>query len=86
MKTLKVNYLFLAAMMLGGGLAVANNTNSAANTVFYNNAAEGQPENWQPVPSGQNLRCDPNPDNECSQTRDENGTVISSQSGDASLI
>lgn len=86
MKTLKVNYLFLAALMLGGGLAVANNSSSAVNTVFYNAAAEGQPENWQPVPSGQTLHCDANPDNECSQTRDENGTVISSQSGDATLI
>jgi len=86
MKTLKVNFLFFAALMLGGGMAIAHNTGSAANTVFYNNAAEGQPENWQPVQPGQTLRCDANPDNECSQTRDENGTVISSQSGDASLI
>ncbi|MBE9462124.1 hypothetical protein ACFP1I_12875 [Dyadobacter subterraneus] len=86
MKKLKFDLLFAAALMLGGGLAVAHSATTVANTVFYNDAAEGQPEHWQPVPSGRTVSCDENPDNECTQTRNESGIVISSQAGDASLL
>jgi hypothetical protein len=86
MRKLKMDYLFVTALMLGGGLAVANARATAVNTLFYNNASAGQPANWQPVPSGRTVECNPNPNNACTETRDENGTVISSQTGNATLI
>jgi len=86
MKKLKLDYLFVTAMMLGGGLAIADARATAVNTLFYNRAAAGQPQDWQPVPSGRTVECNANPSNACTETRDESGTVISSQTGNATLI
>ena len=51
MKKLRIDFMFAAALMLGGGLAVANNAATLDPNV-YNAAAPGQPESWTPIPAG----------------------------------
>jgi hypothetical protein len=63
MKKLRIDFLFAAALLLGGGLAVANDAMTTDPNVF-NAAAEGQPADWQPI-DGQTVTCEANPSREC---------------------
>lgn len=55
MKKLKINYFFVAALLLGGGLNFANASLDPAANVFNSNE-EGQAPNWQPITeNSQNL-------------------------------
>lgn len=63
MKKLRIDFLFAAALLLGGGLAVAGNALTTDPNVF-NVAPDGQPADWQPI-GDQQITCDNNPNREC---------------------
>lgn len=57
MKKLKINLLFASALMLGGGLAVANEVAFVDPNVFNNNASTTGAPDWQPIASPADATC-----------------------------
>ncbi|TDE18055.1 hypothetical protein [Dyadobacter psychrotolerans] len=83
MKKLKFEFLFAAAVMLSGGLAVANSLTAVAPNVY--NADNSGGTDWTPVPSDKAVECDAAPTHECSGTQTGTG-VTDIERGDARLI
>jgi hypothetical protein len=82
MKKLKLDYLFVAAMLLGGSLGVVGAAAEPNYNVF--NSTPDQPTpTWTDIPAGQNVTCSAAA-TQCKAVR--TGTVISDvQAGEASL-
>lgn len=84
MKKLKVDFLFVAALLLGGGLASANNVGFFASNV-YNATPNAASPTWTPIPAGSSVSCDNDNTKLCSAFQDEEGNISAPVNGRASL-
>ncbi|WP_254412094.1 hypothetical protein [Dyadobacter diqingensis] len=81
MKKLRIDFLFAAALMLGGGLAVANNATAVVSNV-YNATPDGPSETWTPIPAG-GITCEEDDQVNCKAFRDSQGNLSAFEKGRA---
>ncbi|SEI46243.1 hypothetical protein SAMN04487995_0930 [Dyadobacter koreensis] len=84
MKKLKVDFLFVAALLLSGGLAMANHSGMVASNV-YNSTPNAASPTWTPIPAGATVSCDSDNTKLCSAFQDEEGNISEPVRGRASL-
>ncbi|REA58192.1 hypothetical protein DSL64_21530 [Dyadobacter luteus] len=81
MKKLRIDFMFAAALILGGGLAVANDAMTNVPNV-YNATPDGPSETWTPLPAG-GIECEEHEEINCKAFRNSEGALSDFEKGRA---